>query len=197
MVVPVYEGSLLPERLDSISSVIITGSKAMVTDTLAWTKYVSKWLLDLDKKDIPILGICYGHQLLAHALGGVVGYHPNGEEYGDTTLQLTDESKDDKLFGGLPSDIRAYVAHAQTVKQIPPEAVVLAKNSFEQHHALRFRDNVWGVQFHPEFTADLLKQYMEHKREHIANQGYDVDQLLYSVQNHAYGKTLLKRFVQL
>lgn len=197
MVVPVYEGALLPDCLDSISSVIITGSKAMVTDALAWTKYVSKWLLELSQKDIPILGICYGHQLLAHALGGVVDYHPKGEEYGDTVVQLTDESKEDKLFRGLPADIRAYVAHAQTVKQVPSEAVVLAKNAFEEHHALRFKDNVWGVQFHPEFTADLLKEYMELGRERIANQGYDVDHLLYTAQNHGYGKALLKRFVAL
>lgn len=197
MVVPVYEGALLPDDLESISSIIITGSKAMVTDTLAWTKYVSKWLLEMPRKDIPILGICYGHQLLAHTLGGLVDYHPSGEEYGDTAVQLTGEGKEDKLFGGLPSDIRAYVAHAQTVKQIPLNAVVLAKNAFEQHHALRFRDQVWGVQFHPEFTADLLKEYMKLGRDRIANQGYDVDDLLYTAQSHSYGKTLLKRFIQI
>lgn len=195
MVVPVYEGALLPESLDSISSVIITGSKAMVTDALAWTKYVSKWIFDLAQKDIPILGICYGHQLLAHALGGEVDYHPRGEEYGDTTVQLTGEGKEDKLFAGLPSAIRAYVAHAQTVKKVPTDAVVLARNAFEEHHALRFRDNVWGVQFHPEFTADLLKEYMQLGRERIANQGYDVDELLHTAQDHAYGKTLLKKFI--
>ncbi len=197
VVVPVYEGALLPDSLDSISSIIITGSKAMVTDALAWTKYVSSWLQDLSKKDIPILGICYGHQLLAHALGGVVDYHPKGEEYGDTKIQLTDEGKKDELFRGLPSDIRAYVAHAQTVKQIPEDAVVLAKNSFEEHHALRFRNHIWGVQFHPEFSDDLLKEYIQLGRERIASQGYDVDQLLYTAERHEYGKMLLKRFIEL
>ena len=67
----------------------------------------------LVERGIPTLGICYGHQLLAHALGGEVGDNPNGREFGTVTVELTAEAADDPLLGGLPREpAGAGVPHA-------------------------------------------------------------------------------------
>ena len=197
LVVPVYENALLPNTLEDISSIIITGSHAMVTDYNPWSSYAKEWILGAVGSNIPILGICYGHQLLADALGGTVNYHLKGEEHGNVQVQLTEEGENDKLLGILPSDFKAYAAHAQTVQKLPQGTVVLAKNNFEKYHALRFGTQIWGVQFHPEFTADISRTYIKESRERIAKQGYDVDKLLDTVQDNLYGRALLKRFIAL
>ena len=73
--VTVIDGETLPEP-SLCSGVVITGSAAMVSDRHAWSEYVAQWLLQAIDYRLPVLGICYGHQLLAHALGGVVDFHP-------------------------------------------------------------------------------------------------------------------------
>lgn len=64
-----------PEQWDGI---VVTGSPAMVTDRETWSELTGTWLAQAVDQKVPLLGVCYGHQLLAHALGGEVGYHPRG-----------------------------------------------------------------------------------------------------------------------
>ena len=70
--VTVIDGEQLPDVHD-YRGIVISGSAAMVSDRHPWSEYTAQWLLDAMQHQVPILGICYGHQLLAHALGGVVG----------------------------------------------------------------------------------------------------------------------------
>ena len=60
-----------------------------------------------------------------------------------------------------------------------------------------FKRNVWGVQYHPEFSADIMRMYIEEEYEEIKNQGDDVDQILSGIRENPFGKTLLKRFIEL
>jgi GMP synthase-like glutamine amidotransferase len=66
---------------------------------------------------------------------------------------------------GLPVSFAVYATHAQTVTALPAGTSVLACNSFEPHHALAFGKNAWGFQFHPEFTADIVRMYIERSRD--------------------------------
>ncbi|KJV05604.1 glutamine amidotransferase, partial [Methylocucumis oryzae] len=120
-----------PPEPTAFSGVIITGSPAMVTEQKDWMRSAAQWLLTVMERDIPVLGICFGHQLLAYALGGVVDYHPLGREIGTVSIALTDLSADDDLFATLPICFNAHVTHAQSVRVLPCGAKVLGGNAFE------------------------------------------------------------------
>jgi GMP synthase (glutamine-hydrolysing) len=81
---------------------LITGSPAMVTDLEPWSEDTAAWLREAAAAGLPMFGICYGHQLLAHALGGKVGYNPAGREVGTQTVELLPAAAGDKLRPACP-----------------------------------------------------------------------------------------------
>lgn len=196
LVVPVYD-NIKPVLTEEVSSIIITGSDDMVTNLKPWSVATANWLREIVHTEIPILGICYGHQLLSHALNGIVDYHPRGKEYGEVEISLTEEGKKDPLLGVLPPKFTGYVAHSQSIMKLPPNTTVLAKNDFEASHAVRFCKNVWGVQFHPEFNGDITKIHVEEEREVLVMDGINADKLSRNIRENDYGRILLRRFYEL
>lgn len=110
VVVDVAQGEPLPAR-DGFAGVIVTGSAAMVTDRHDWSERSAAWLADAAQAGLPLFGICYGHQLLAHALGGTVGPNPRGREIGTVPIELTPPAQQDPLFAGLPARFSAQATH--------------------------------------------------------------------------------------
>jgi hypothetical protein len=99
--------------------VLVTGSAAFVTDHADWSERSAAWLRQTAHDDLPVFGICYGHQLLAHALGGEVAYNPAGRESGTIELELQPQAAQDPLFQGLPQHFAAHATHLQTVLRAP------------------------------------------------------------------------------
>ena len=93
-VVDAEHGEALPPAGDG-AGVVVTGSHAMVTDNLPWSVELETWIPSLVENDVPFLGICYGHQVLARAMGGEVGFHPNGREVGTVEIERLPESETD------------------------------------------------------------------------------------------------------
>jgi len=181
---------------DDYQAVVVTGSPAMVTDREPWSEALAHWLRDAAEAGLPMLGVCYGHQLLAHAFGGEVGYHPKGREIGTHEVQLQDAASDDSLFGGMPSRFVAHLTHAQSVLRLPEQAVLLASNAYEPHQAFRIGERAWGVQFHPEFDAEIMASYLAHFRNQLEQEGTDPEVLLNAVREAPEATSLLARFAQ-
>lgn len=182
---------------ETCAGAIMTGSHAMLTEQAPWMIRASAWLQGLLAARRPYLGICFGHQMLAQALGGRVDYHPRGREIGTVDIHLRASSADDALFRHLPPAFRAHAVHAQSVLELPPNAVHLAGNDFEPHHAFRVGDHAWGIQFHPEFELAHMQAYLDEFAPRLRAAGQDVAALRQTLGETPEAARLLRDFARL
>ncbi|GHC89880.1 GMP synthase [Pseudorhodoferax aquiterrae] len=180
----------------TLAGVVITGSHAMVSDREPWSEAAAAWLRGAVQAGLPVLGICYGHQLLAHSLGGTVGYHPGGIEIGTVSVQLQPAAGDDPVLGELPPVFAAQVVHRQSVQQLPEGAVRLAANAFEPNQAFRVGPAAWGVQFHPEFSAQAMRAYVERLGPELHAEGHDPVAVAAGVADTPAAARVLRNFGQ-
>jgi GMP synthase (glutamine-hydrolysing) len=195
-IVSPYMGQPLPKQ-DDFAGTIIAGSHSMVTGYETWGENIAQWLPKAVDIGIPILGICYGHQLLAHAMGGRAGFHPNGLEIGTVEVSKSRFANDDLLFGDLPTSFEVQASHAQSVLRLPHKAKILASNTFEPREAFVLQKHAWGVQFHPEFSQDIMRCYIMEQRDLLLTEGYDIDQLISAVRPCLFGEAILNRFCEI
>lgn len=149
----------LPSPAD-LAGVVVSGSHAMVSHREPWSERLGQWMKACVDAGVPVLGICYGHQLLAHACGGRVDDRPVGPEVGTRPVRLHAAAHQDPLMQGLPTRFPAQLVHYQSVLALPRDAVLLASSDAEPHQAFRVGTCGWGVQFHPEFSADAMRSYL-------------------------------------
>ena len=196
-VVRACEGETLPQDVHGFCGVIVTGAAAMVTDREDWSEATGRFLLSALGSDIPVLGVCYGHQLLADVLGGEVGDNPAGRQVGSARVELTGDARADALFSGMPNPMDVQVSHLQSVLSLPPHAVLLGRTSGDGRHIFRHGRCAWGVQFHPEFDHEIVPHYIRERSEAIRREGLDPDGLLTGVTASNHGERLLRRFVSI
>ena len=195
-VVKVSAGERLPSHT-KISGVIITGSDALISQKLKWSEACAKWIRNTLPTGLPILGICYGHQLIAHALGGNVGKNPNGPELGSVHIKLLPEAMRDPLFKGAHRSLYLQSAHFETVTELPVGARVLAQNESGEVEALKYASACWGIQFHPEFDNEDMRLFLTDPDVDLEAFGVDIDRLVGQLQPTPFGPILLKNFSKL
>ena len=114
---------------------------------------------------------------------------------GTVPLSLEPAAGDDPLFAGLPTRIHAHTTHLQTVLSPPADAHVLARSERDDCQAFRWGDAAWGVQFHPEFNTDVMRGYIAHRADALADEGHCHRSLLQEVRPAPLARRVLRRFV--
>lgn len=191
------EGDPFPDPTDA-DAVLVTGSASMVTERLDWSERTKDWLPRVLEAEVPLLAVCYGHQLLAEATGGRVGKNPNGREIGTIEVTLTDAGQADALLGALEGPVLSMQStHVESVLELPPSATLLGHTPLDPHQSFRVGERAWGVQFHPEIDADVSRWYVEGRAEIIRDEGLDPDALAAAVRDTPAGPALLRRFIEL
>jgi GMP synthase (glutamine-hydrolysing) len=148
----------LPEFDETVKGVILSGSPCSVREEDAPQ-------VDLESiiAKFPVLGVCYGAQLLAHSLGGNVEASTT-REYGRAILNTIEEGN--TLFENIKLGTQTWMSHGDTIKQLPSNARVIASTGSVEMAAFQFNDSqVFGIQFHPEVThtvdgKTLLKNFL-------------------------------------
>jgi GMP synthase (glutamine-hydrolysing) len=138
--------------LEGIDAVVLTGSTAGVyeVDEEPWIDDQLALVRELVERRVPTLGVCFGHQLANAALGGRV------EHVGTTSRYVAADLADDPLFEGVEPVVPAV--HGDVVREPGAEMDVIASADYYSAFATRHRTApLWTVQFHPEFTADVLE----------------------------------------
>ena len=182
---------VIPELTD-VSAVIVTGSALSVTDDLPWKERASACLRQLVARDVPLLGICFGHQLLGHALGGRVSLNPRGREIGSVRFSL---EQDDEVFGKRGVGV-VNATHVDSVVELPPGAQVLGSTQLEPNAAVRFAPSAWGVQFHPELDAEVMRHYFAARREVLLAEGFDIAAGERALRDAPEGALVIDRFLR-
>lgn len=183
--------TLLPQP-NEVSGVIVTGSPARIADQLPWMRRVQDALAQLVEADVPVLGICFGHQLLGMALGGRSGPNPRGREIGTVTLTLR---ASDPIVAG-PQSFPVSMTHLDVVQELPRGASVIASTTLDPHAAIRFAENAWGVQFHPEMDDAIIGDYIVSLRDKLVAEGIDPEALLAARSDTPDAAKVLERFVE-
>ena len=139
------------ERFDSCDGVVLSGSPDMMSDSKTVSKFQPEVEAVLDSK-VPLFGVCFGHQLIAHAFGAeVVRDAREVKEMVETTVL-----NDDPIFNGLPRTLMLTESRFEVVKSLPDGFSLLARSATSRIAAMKHPARLlYGVQFHPErFTRE-------------------------------------------
>lgn len=189
-----HEGDALPAPT-AIDGAILTGSWSMVTDLEPWSVSTATWVREAMDVQLPLFGICYGHQLMAQALGGTVGFHPQGREIGQHLIRLREEAFNDPLIPGTPGAFLANLTHEQTVLKPPATAVCLGESDHDAYQILRYSQSAVSVQFHPEFDPAILAACLLRRQSVFTGEGYDIADMVSRLQPTPLAKQILIKFV--
>lgn len=183
--------------LESVCGVIISGSprdawgddpiNQVLTDLLGECRRIKK----------PVLGVCFGHQLLARAFGGRVARHEKGLQLGNVRVTFNSDARDCPLFSGVQTEQTFLCGHADCVYELPPGARRLASSDVTSVQAFQLDEVLFGVQFHPEFTPDILR-FLWEVRIPVwqANVSFDIGHVLDQLTAAPASVSVLKNFAR-
>lgn len=164
-----HEGEI-PTSTDGVDAWLITGSRYGVNDGEPWIEQLSGFIRRLHQERRRIVGVCFGHQLLAHALGGAVRAHPQGWGVGVSVNQVKEQ---EPWMQPWKPELNTLVSHQDQVHQLPPQSQVLASSDFCPFYMIQIGDNALGIQGHPEFTKAYSADLMAKRRGRISDDVLD------------------------
>jgi GMP synthase (glutamine-hydrolysing) len=203
-ILPAHRNAPLPPSAEGYDAVMMTGSPLSVTRLEPWMERAAAFMVEAGERGTPVLGVCFGQQLLAHAYGGRVARNPQGRETGTVEVTLTEDGRKDALFDGLPGRFAVQATHEDFVSQLPEGTRVLAGNANTAAQALAFRKKVRGVQFHPEAPTDAMRAVILARQEGLerdavargAAPGEKVPRLLAGLTPTPAGRQILVNFLE-
>lgn len=153
-VVPVKDG-VLPSGPQAFDAYVITGSPASVNDDkLVWLSPFLEFIRKIDAAKQPLIGLCFGHQAVARALGGQVAYHASGWGLGTASTQWHQSSP---WMQPLKTVTTLMAAHNEQVTQMPEGALCLGGNDFCPVASMQMGQHIWTTQYHPEMPLNFMQ----------------------------------------
>jgi GMP synthase (glutamine-hydrolysing) len=178
----------LPDDLDlsDYAGTIVGGGPGCVSDPPEKKDTLERRMEDavlslmpeITTRDLPFLGCCYGIGILAHHLGADVGKERYGESVGAVTCRVTDEGRTDRLLRGFPNTFSAFVGHKEAVQELPAGCTHLLASSPCPFQMIRFGENVYATQFHPEADPDVFELRIRYYADHGYFRPDEADQLI-------------------
>ena len=195
--VNVRDGEAVPD-MSGFDGLLISGSLSSVLEWESWMDAVAAAVEAAMEGGMPVLGVCFGHQVLGKVLGGKVERNPAGREMGTVDVEVTRAGRTDPVLGPFFPVFKAQATHVDSVVEPPAGAVVLAFSELEGCAAMRVGKNVYGVQFHPEITAPVMRRYIHARSRQVDGERVPgtARRLLGRVSETRSGRQLLKRFVE-
>lgn len=156
-VVCIDEDITVPQSLDDISGLVFMGGSMNVTDPLQWISEEKRLISNAIEKNIPVMGICLGAQLMSAALGGEIT-HDSKMEIGWHEVEADIDNKNNKWLKELPEKFIPFHWHADTFS-IPKDATVLLHSKCRINQAFSINNSI-AIQFHLEMTIEMVKKWV-------------------------------------
>lgn len=187
-----------PDRLDVYDGIFISGSPHGAYEDIPFIHREHKLIQDAADKGLPMLGICFGSQILASALCGRDQlFRRKFCEIGYKDLPVTDAAEGDPIACELGEAVHMFVWHNDEVRADHPDMTILASSDLCPNQIWRYHDApIWGIQGHPEITREQAPIWFEENRDRMERDGADIDELKASADEAEVAKTMLTRFVQ-
>ena len=165
----VEEGEF-PADLDEVDAYLITGSKSSVYEDKPWIHRLREFVRELDARQKKIIGICFGHQLIAEALGGKTEKSEKGWGVG---LHSHHFNSIPEWHDAGATELKILVSHQDQVVRNAEGAVVLAGSEFCENAVCQIGDHILTFQGHPEFLPEYSREIMNYRRETIGEEVYE------------------------
>jgi GMP synthase (glutamine-hydrolysing) len=186
------------QEVEWADAVMISGSPRDAFADDEWTHGLMAKVARLLEKKKPVLGVCYGHQILGRVKGGKVGRCEGGWELGENQVQITSEGMSSPLLEGLPKQMNVMQSHRDCVLNVPGQGVLLASSPHTRVQAARWAEQAYGVQFHPEFTGEVLRGIWTERREKWRGTvKFDLDRTLDQAQECPDGLAIFRNFFKM
>ena len=141
----------MPESIHDCDAWLITGSRHAAYEKLDWMLALEDFIREIHATSVPLVGICFGHQIIAQALGGEVVNSDKGWSIGVQSYEI-DKSQD--WMAEAPQQVRIYAFHQDQVTVLPPGASVFSSSEFCPYAGLSYGDSIISIQAHPEFEEE-------------------------------------------
>jgi len=159
--------SQYPDNIDECDGYLITGSRHSVYEPLPWIQRLGEFVVELHSARKKLVGICFGHQLVAHVLGGRTAKSDRGWGVGRHVTRLYDASHPD-----WPSEFALLSSHQDQVQESPPDAEIIAQSDFCPIAGMTLGQHILTLQGHPEFTKDYARDLLGVRREVLGESLY-------------------------
>ena len=165
---------VFPESVRTCDAWLITGSRHGAYDDLPWIPRLEEFIRESAKDNVPMIGICFGHQIIAQALGGKVVKSEKGWGLGVQEYKVTNPAA--WMNDAENIEIAVNAVHQDQVIEVPEEAELLASSDFCPNAMLAYGDTIFTVQPHPEFDHEFQADLINARRgiafeEHVADSG--------------------------
>ena len=190
--------SVFPENHSVCDGWIVTGSPHGVYEDHSWIPTVSQLINDIYNANMPIFGVCFGHQLIAQALGGHVEKSIKGWGLGLHTYKIDNSAS---YMGNLSEELTLNICHQDQVLQLPENSTLYASSEFCENAGFYIKDKVLTMQAHPEFEVEFIEALLNARREVIIPKEFTdpalkkLKEVPESVQSSQFAQTIRQFFL--
>lgn len=162
-----------PQSVNECELWFITGSPKSVYEDIPWIHQLKEFVIQLNNKKVKTIAICFGHQMVAHALGGKVSKSPRGWGVGIRSFEVLAHKPWMSHSGNDPQTLSLLFSHQDQVEKLPLGAELLAQDEFCPFQMMQIGDHILTMQGHPEFTVNFARGRLISRRDKMSAETFD------------------------